>query len=182
MSKARFPLALVHIAVGPSMLAEAVRLVVVPLACVLIVLGLGLPSAVTGFLSFTPETIVHVSVGPRVPSLTMHTAHLVLAFKDVAIAEDLEAHAVSFVSVPLALVEATGLVADDTLALALGIYNYTSVHTVFVIFHCKIEIFHELLPAEEFWTLWLVVEVLLGLLIVQLVLGETLLHGHVNLG
>lgn len=157
MAKASFPLTFIDVSVGPRVLTESVRLVVVPLTCILVAFRLRVPRTVSCLLTLMPKAIIYISICPRISSLTVHATHFILTFEYVLVAENFEAHAMAFVRVPLSLVQSTRLVADDAFTFALSVYYDSTIDTIFIVFDGKVFVFDEVFPAEELWPLGLVI-------------------------
>lgn len=127
VAQAVLPLALIDVAIAPIMLSEAVRLVLLPLPSVGISLFFTAPATIAGLRALVPLAVENVAVSPGVLTLAIYAAHLVLAFVDVLITEDLEALPVPLVVAPLAFVDTTGLVNNNAFAMPLAIDNVAAV-------------------------------------------------------
>ena len=127
VAQAVLPLAFIDVAIAPNMLSEAVRLILLPLPSVGVTLFLAAPATVAGLRTLEPLAVENVAVSPGVLTLAIDAAHLVLAFVDVLITEDLEALPISLVVAPLAFIDTAGLVNDNAFAMSLAVDNVAAV-------------------------------------------------------
>jgi len=116
--QARGPLTLVPIAVEPGVDPVPLSLAVDPLPDVTVSVD-SLPDAVALLLGATPLAIVDLPISPGVGALSFRLALSVVALVGITVAEKLIASSMSLVCRPFSLIDASGLIHDDSFALPL---------------------------------------------------------------
>lgn len=112
MTQIAVPFALVFVTVRPRVDAKTLCFVVLPLSDVRVSLH-ALPDTIALFDAFKPLAVVHLSICPRVNTLSVRLACLILPLVVVAVRKQLVAAPVSLVVVPLALVNAPVLLVHE---------------------------------------------------------------------
>ena len=180
MPETSLPLALINVSVSPSVLAKAVRLIGSPLTRVLVSFLVALPRAVASFGSFFPLAVIGIAIHPGVLALALHSTEVVLAFVDVLIREDLEAHSVTLVLIPLAFVDPIGRIDNDSATFSHLVDDMASINRALEVLYSEVGRLLELFPLQKLWSVRLVVQVVGSFFFGELETGFALLLVHVD--
>eukprot|EP00356_Strombidium_inclinatum_P007613 CAMPEP_0170500402 /NCGR_PEP_ID=MMETSP0208-20121228/34680_1 /TAXON_ID=197538 /ORGANISM="Strombidium inclinatum, Strain S3" /LENGTH=151 /DNA_ID=CAMNT_0010778421 /DNA_START=2845 /DNA_END=3300 /DNA_ORIENTATION=+ len=138
MTQTGSPFSFVAITIEPGVDTIAFSLAVLPLANITVTVD-AFPHSVARLLAVDPLAIVDFAIAPGVGSLPVGFPQLVLALVGVAVAEQLKASAVAFISLPLSFEDAPCVVDDDALAVALPlVIDLPSVDRIFVLLDIKV--------------------------------------------